>query len=282
MSKYDTVLYSDINQESGISLMTLNPNTERPITVDGKQIVVPEELQIIGVTNDHKAEVVHFELPATYDGIDLSQYPCFIDYLRPDGFADFDEITDLEVIDGMITFTWYISKIVTRYAGRVYFSVRFQKDYINPETGKTDVLYRWATEKNEAGSFKVLQGLNVDEYLAENYPSELEKWRETMEGLQSQIEVLIHTTKKGDSAYQSYLNTGGTLSEKEWVASLRGPQGIQGPKGDAGPIGMKGDTPIKYVDYWTSDDKAELISDLTYNVLNDINNQLNIINGEDI
>lgn len=58
---------------------------------------------------------------------------------------------------------------------------------------------------------------------------------------------------QGDSAYQSYVKTTTdrpVKTELEWLASLRGPQGIQGPKGDPGsgsgegvqgPKGEKGD-----------------------------------------
>lgn len=52
--------------------------------------------------------------------------------------------------------------------------------------------------------------------------------------------------RQGLSTYELYLNNGGTLSETEWLASLKGetgPQGIQGergPKGDTGERGPQG------------------------------------------
>ena len=39
-----------------------------------------------------------------------------------------------------------------------------------------------------------------------------------------------------------------------------GEQGIQGPKGDKGTDGKDGYTPQKGVDYYTDDDKAEMVS----------------------
>lgn len=41
-----------------------------------------------------------------------------------------------------------------------------------------------------------------------------------------------------------------------------GPQGPQGEPGPAGPQGEPGYTPVKYVDYWTKEDKAEMVSDV--------------------
>lgn len=45
--------------------------------------------------------------------------------------------------------------------------------------------------------------------------------------------------RQGLSAYELYLNNGGTLSETEWLASLKGEKGEQGPQGEKGE---KGDT----------------------------------------
>lgn len=51
---------------------------------------------------------------------------------------------------------------------------------------------------------------------------------------------------QGLSAYEIYLKTGGTLSEEEWLLSLKGPkgdtgeQGIQGIPGEQGPQGVQG------------------------------------------
>lgn len=48
--------------------------------------------------------------------------------------------------------------------------------------------------------------------------------------------------RQGLSAYELYLNNGGTLSETEWLASLKGDIGDTGPQGPQGEKGEKGDT----------------------------------------
>lgn len=92
----------------------------------------------------------------------------------------------------------------------------------------------------------------------------------------------------GASAYEIAVENGFEGTETEWLASLQGPtgatgpvgpQGEQGPKGDTGdigPQGPKGDTgatgpqgpqgpagatPVKGVDYFTSEDIAEYLGD---------------------
>ena len=55
---------------------------------------------------------------------------------------------------------------------------------------------------------------------------------------------------------------------EEQREQLRGPQGIQGPQGDIGPVGPEGPagkdgyTPERGVDYWTEEDKAEIIASI--------------------
>lgn len=88
----------------------------------------------------------------------------------------------------------------------------------------------------------------------------------------------------GKSAYQIWLDAGNTGTEADFLASLKGEKGdkgetgatgAKGEKGDTGAKGEKGDTgatgaagkdgtngvtPVKGVDYWTEEDKAEIIA----------------------
>lgn len=51
-----------------------------------------------------------------------------------------------------------------------------------------------------------------------------------------EIDEIDKVGPKGDSAYEVYLKNGGTLSEKEWLESLKGQQGEKGEKGDTGSV----------------------------------------------
>lgn len=74
----------------------------------------------------------------------------------------------------------------------------------------------------------------------------------------------------GLSAYEVYLNTGGTLTETEWLDSLKGEKGKDGADGKNGEDGY---TPIKGTDYWTEDDKKIIENDMK----GYIDNQLGVI-----
>lgn len=56
--------------------------------------------------------------------------------------------------------------------------------------------------------------------------------------------------EKGDSAYDIAVENGFVGTESEWLESLKGADG------------NNGHTPVKGTDYWTSDDKAEIVNDV--------------------
>ena len=62
----------------------------------------------------------------------------------------------------------------------------------------------------------------------------------------------------GLSAYEVYLVNGGTLSEKEWLESLKGETGSTGADGKDGVDGKDGYTPVKGEDYFTEEDIVSL------------------------
>lgn len=76
------------------------------------------------------------------------------------------------------------------------------------------------------------------------------------------------------------------LRGPQGVPGPQGPQGIQGPagqngaqgeQGPAGPAGEKGDTPVKGVDYFTDEDKAEMLED--YYTKTDVNDLISNLTG---
>lgn len=75
----------------------------------------------------------------------------------------------------------------------------------------------------------------------------------------------------GKSAYEIALEHGFTGTEAEWLASLKGADGRNGADGADGASGQDGAdgrdgadgyTPLRGTDYWTAEDKAEIIGDV--------------------
>ena len=83
---------------------------------------------------------------------------------------------------------------------------------------------------------------------------------------------LSNEVLRGYSAYQVAVSQGFVGTEEEWLASLKGPQGDQGIQGPVGPQGIQGEkgdrgddgySPIRGTDYWTEEDKSEILNDVT-------------------
>ena len=82
------------------------------------------------------------------------------------------------------------------------------------------------------------------------------------------VSAEAQTLPAGSDATANYDKANKTL-QIGVPAGSTGATGPQGPKGDTGPAGPKGDkgdkgdnTPVKGIDYWTSEDKQEIVQDV--------------------
>lgn len=91
----------------------------------------------------------------------------------------------------------------------------------------------------------------------QTFNAQLMEAKTTIESDIKETVVSIH----GMSAYQIAVEHGFEGTEEEWLASLVGLAGPQGPQGPQGEQGEKGYTPQKGTDYYTEEDKQELLSE---------------------
>lgn len=104
----------------------------------------------------------------------------------------------------------------------------------------------------------------MDDILDIEVVAEVEVDVEDEVDIEVEIEASGPAGKNGKSAYEIYVDNGGTLSETEWLDSL---------KGSPGEKGEDGYTPVVGVDYWTVEEQQAIKNDLeTY-----INEQLGVI-----
>lgn len=66
----------------------------------------------------------------------------------------------------------------------------------------------------------------------------------------------------GKSAYQIWLDAGNTGTEAEFLSSLKGEKGDTGATGPQGPAGEDGKAPVKGTDYFTDEDKSEIVQEV--------------------
>lgn len=107
----------------------LNPELEPRIKVnlETREIIVPELLKNIGVTEDDNAETVYIEVTDKYDNIPLDDKTVFIWFKNANEELYCTEITELNIQheDGMLIIAWKIDERLTRYSGTVSFSMQF-------------------------------------------------------------------------------------------------------------------------------------------------------------
>ena len=110
------------------SLAVLAPGYEPfyEIDLNTRTISSPD---ILSIKTDHKAETVYFKVARYYDGIDLSNLCCIIQYINAAGEGRIYIVPyyDLDTCSGddMILFPWVIDGEATKAAGEVQYSVRF-------------------------------------------------------------------------------------------------------------------------------------------------------------
>lgn len=67
---------------------------------------------------------------------------------------------------------------------------------------------------------------------------------------------------KGDGTFTLLLSDGSETSAVQTIKGDKGDKGDKGNPGGKGDPGVDGYTPVKGTDYWTSDDKAEIVNDV--------------------
>jgi hypothetical protein len=109
----------------------LNASTQDMVVDDyliiddnSREIYVPSGELLFGVTSDEKTERKYFQCPRIVeDNVDLTQYQLYINYQNANGEKDKYIVKDVKVVDDNITFTWLLSRKVTRYQGNIRFIV---------------------------------------------------------------------------------------------------------------------------------------------------------------
>lgn len=121
---------------------------------DLRTIAVPSNF-IFGVYNDKNVLSVNFEMPRTYDDVDLSDFTIQINYLAPNKVGNVYEVTDPVVGEDKITFEWLLDRGVFLSSGTVEFTVCLR------EIGQEGAIIREFNTTIAKGT--VLAGLEIED-----------------------------------------------------------------------------------------------------------------------
>lgn len=99
-------------------------------TIDDRlrRIIIPDGGDIFGVAGDIRVNRIMFKIPRYCADFDISEFTARINYVNPNGDANYFENTNLMTANNdVVSFVWEMEPDVTSYVGDVKFSVKLYK-----------------------------------------------------------------------------------------------------------------------------------------------------------
>lgn len=128
------------------------------IDSDLRIISVPDRGVVAGVVGDKNVNRINFQMSRYYNGFDMSKFKTRINYVNSKGNPNYYTVTDSTIKDDLLIFSWLVDADVVAYVGTVAFSVNM---VFTDENGVT----KQAFNTSNAGRLKVLEGIQVEEYV---------------------------------------------------------------------------------------------------------------------
>ena len=153
------------------------------ITVDfeTRTITIPETIKFLGVESDDDILPLHFQMPKSYRGVDLSEFDKNINYLNAKGEGDVYDITDAKVEGEYILFTWKVGRFAAQYAGNVQFNICLK------EMDKADPTIITRELNTTTAKLPVLPGLETDDRILQQYADVLLRWEQSIFGVEHSV-----------------------------------------------------------------------------------------------
>lgn len=152
-------------QANSKTVLTLVPSDAEIINVNlnTREIEIGSSVysKFLSVSHDHYAETIYFRVPRYFDGVDLSQMACVVEYINAKGDSRVSPIIvkDIMTEPGYILFGWCIHGDATRYAGTLKFALRFYAIQFGQNITESKFVYSLRTQQ---ASGKILYGMPED------------------------------------------------------------------------------------------------------------------------
>ena len=194
------------------------------------------------IQNDHNSEILTFEMPRYVEGHDMTLCNAIeIHYDNTDsatrkqnkGAYAVKDFSVSEEDENVVIWTWPISGHATRFVGSLTFALRFAcltEDVID---------YAWST--SPYSGISISNGIYNGEEIVEQYADILKQWEEKIGVSIDDIQqTTVSTDENGINIITLILSDG----KRKWF------------------MVRNGKTPVRGVDYWTDDDKTEIINSI--------------------
>ena len=186
--KVENSLNKEKNDDE-ISLLTFEQKEPR-VTISERELIIPYQLEEIGVENDNNVERIYFEIPRYFDEVnDLSEFTIYINYLNANQEPNKYHCDDIEIEGDNIVFSWLTSEHVYKYKGIIKFIV-----YAVHEDGR-----KWNSTLAE---LKVLEGLETEQQIIDDNPDIINE----LINLKPKVEESLETTSKLKEDVEKSLN----------------------------------------------------------------------------
>lgn len=111
----------------------------KEVTVDSNQI---------NITQENNSQVIPFEMPRYYDGVDLMKMTIQIHYVNANKAENYTAPVNVSYSDTKIRFYWLVSDYATVKDGTLQFEIMATGAITVPNTGET-INYLWRTKPND-------------------------------------------------------------------------------------------------------------------------------------
>lgn len=209
--------------------------------------------------NENDAEKILLQVPEQYEDFNKK-----IVFVTPDGNV-WDIITNNEYL---------IKKAITKY-NQVDFYIWLTKDDVDFRSQTKTLKFYHNVDASDEITDEEIGRVNTVINILEEEITKVDgletELNEIIEDLQHKLDTDYFKGDKGDdgeSAYQIWLDEGNVGTEQDFLDSLKGEKGEDGENGTDGHDGVDGQdgqdghTPVKYVDYWNTQDKQEIVTDV--------------------
>lgn len=146
-----------------------NAEDNEVIVIDNdlRKITIPASITLLGVESDENVRTLHFQMPKTYKGLDLSEFAIRINYMNANNVGDTYAVDDSEISGENIVFTWTVGRVACMYKGNTKFIICFKK-----KDTSGNVLKEFNTS---LASLPVLEGLETTEAVVAENPDIIEQ-----------------------------------------------------------------------------------------------------------
>lgn len=213
----------------------------------------------INITQEENSQVIPFELPRYYDGIDLTKMTFQIHYVNPNGYDGLSVPINVVANSNKIRFYWLVDGSVTSVQGYIKLEITASGIISTP---KGDKNYVWKTKPN-TNSINILESLSSNGAIE---PSQgWETYLQQVTNLVSEANSYVEAARQAANQAQA---TADTVDAK--IVSVS----------DEITANVKADLTITLQNYYTKEEVDTIVENIDYtDLFNQIQSKIDAIDG---